>query len=252
LARFDGHPSSGVRPRKDVRPWRAWGGRSPGAAVRSRRSSRPRSWSCAAARHQARRDVEVQTSIYATRHRAYGIYDGHCHPFRLRGVKGWRRRPTARRRCDRPVGAGRSTALRPVLAPHHLGPAGGSFSRQERRQPIREPSQNPVRPTVLLHPPQRWRIVTDHPLSATPAVGVDRPLTTYSLPTRRGFQPKVRVLSANADQPVRGGFVNGVACGYWSVPRGVTRLVRHLFRGFGFVAATCATERPPAEWSLNA
>jgi transposase len=25
LARFDGHPSSGVRPRKDVRPWEAWG-----------------------------------------------------------------------------------------------------------------------------------------------------------------------------------------------------------------------------------
>jgi transposase len=36
LTRFDGqgdHPSSGVRPRKDVRSWRAWG-RSPGAAVR--------------------------------------------------------------------------------------------------------------------------------------------------------------------------------------------------------------------------
>jgi transposase len=25
VARFDGHPSSGVRPRKDVRSWRAWG-----------------------------------------------------------------------------------------------------------------------------------------------------------------------------------------------------------------------------------
>ena len=48
LARFDGHPSSGVRPRKDVRSWKAWG-RSPGAAARSRRSSRPRSWSCASA-----------------------------------------------------------------------------------------------------------------------------------------------------------------------------------------------------------
>jgi len=33
-------------------------------------------------------------------------------PSACRGVKGWRRRPTARRRCDRPVGAGRSTALR--------------------------------------------------------------------------------------------------------------------------------------------
>ena len=34
LTRFDGHPSSGVHPRKDVRSWRAWG-RSPGAAARS-------------------------------------------------------------------------------------------------------------------------------------------------------------------------------------------------------------------------
>jgi DNA-binding transcriptional MerR regulator len=41
LTRFDGHPSSGVRPRKDVRSWRAWG-RGPVAAVRSPRSSRPR------------------------------------------------------------------------------------------------------------------------------------------------------------------------------------------------------------------
>jgi hypothetical protein len=47
LTRFDGHPSSGVRPRKDVRLWRAWGGRSPGRAVRLPRSSRPRLWSCA-------------------------------------------------------------------------------------------------------------------------------------------------------------------------------------------------------------
>ena len=46
LTRFDGHPSSGVHPRKDVRSWRAWG-RSPGAAARSHRSSRPRSSACA-------------------------------------------------------------------------------------------------------------------------------------------------------------------------------------------------------------
>jgi transposase len=48
LTRFDGHPSSGVRPRKDVRSWRAWG-RSPGAAVRLPRSSRPRLLICASA-----------------------------------------------------------------------------------------------------------------------------------------------------------------------------------------------------------
>ena len=49
LTRFDGHPSSGVRPRKDVRSWRAWGVRSPGGAARLPRSSRPRSWICASA-----------------------------------------------------------------------------------------------------------------------------------------------------------------------------------------------------------
>ena len=70
-----------------------------------------------AARHQARRDIDFQVRIYAAQHRARGIYDGHCHPFRFPGVKGWHRRPAARRRCDRPVGAGRSTALRAVLAP---------------------------------------------------------------------------------------------------------------------------------------
>src|SRR5215831_5435444 len=48
LTRFDGHPSSGVRPRKDVRSWRAWG-KSPGAVVPLLRSSRPRSLSCASA-----------------------------------------------------------------------------------------------------------------------------------------------------------------------------------------------------------
>ena len=41
LTRFDGHPSSGVRLRKDVRLWRGWG-QTPGAAVRSLWSSRPK------------------------------------------------------------------------------------------------------------------------------------------------------------------------------------------------------------------
>jgi hypothetical protein len=41
LTRFDGHPSSGVCPRKDVRSWRAWG-KGPAGAARSRRSSRPK------------------------------------------------------------------------------------------------------------------------------------------------------------------------------------------------------------------
>lgn len=39
LTRFDGHPSSGVRTRKDVRPSRASGGGSPGAAVSSPRAA---------------------------------------------------------------------------------------------------------------------------------------------------------------------------------------------------------------------
>ncbi len=44
--RFQGHPTSGVRPGKDVLRWKPWRGRSPVRAARSRRSSRPRSWSC--------------------------------------------------------------------------------------------------------------------------------------------------------------------------------------------------------------
>ena len=49
LTRFDGHPSSGVYPRKDVRSWKAWGRSPGGSVVRSRLSSRRRSWSCASA-----------------------------------------------------------------------------------------------------------------------------------------------------------------------------------------------------------
>ena len=48
LTRFDGHPTSGVLPRKDVRSWRAWKG-SPGRAARSPRSLRRRSSSCVSA-----------------------------------------------------------------------------------------------------------------------------------------------------------------------------------------------------------
>jgi hypothetical protein len=74
------------------------------------------------ARHRARRDIDVQVRVCAARHRAHGIYDGHRHPFRLPDVKGWHRRPTARRRCDRPVGAGRSTALRASAGATPPGP----------------------------------------------------------------------------------------------------------------------------------
>jgi hypothetical protein len=85
--------------------------------------------------------------------------------------------PTVRQRCDRPVGAGRSTALRgPCWCHISPGPAGGSLSRQARRQPIREPSRNPSQADSTPQPAARWRIVTDHPLSATSAVGADRPL----------------------------------------------------------------------------
>src|SRR5262249_10203604 len=80
--------------------------------------------------------------------------------------------PPARRRCDRPVGAGRSTALWAVLG------AISTWARpanryQDRHAVSRFSSQagTQARPTVLPLPTARWRIVTDHPLSATSAVG---------------------------------------------------------------------------------
>ena len=71
----------------------------------------------------ARRDIDVQVRLYAARHRTRGIYDGHGHPFRLLRCQGMAPPPTARRRCDRPVGAGRSTALRAGQAPPQPGPS---------------------------------------------------------------------------------------------------------------------------------
>jgi hypothetical protein len=74
--------------------------------------------------------------------------------------------PTARRRCDRPVTAGRSTALK--------GSAGATSARarpadryqdnpSQERQPIREPDRNPSEADSTPLPTTRWRIVTDHP-----------------------------------------------------------------------------------------
>src|SRR5262249_23520171 len=62
--------------------------------------------------------------------------------------------PQARRGCDRPVGAGRSTALRAVLAPHQ--PWARPANRyQDRHAVSRFSSQagTQTKPTVLLHPP---------------------------------------------------------------------------------------------------
>jgi hypothetical protein len=112
----------------------------------------------------------------AARHRARGIYDGHCHPFRSAGVKGWRRRPTARRRCDRPVPAGRSTALT-AMAPLQpwARPADRSEDKQGR-QPILQPNRNPGEADSTPLPAVRWRIVTDHPSLRHPPTGTNQPL----------------------------------------------------------------------------
>src|SRR5581483_6096673 len=47
LTRSDGHLLSGARPQEGCPEWRSWRPRSPVLVVRSSRSSRPRSWSCA-------------------------------------------------------------------------------------------------------------------------------------------------------------------------------------------------------------
>src|SRR5512133_2452455 len=47
LTRFDGHPTSGVRPLGGCPSWRPWNPSSRGRVGRSRLSSRPRLWSCA-------------------------------------------------------------------------------------------------------------------------------------------------------------------------------------------------------------
>src|SRR5215471_8415002 len=65
------------------------------------------------------------------------------------------------------------------------GPAGKSLSRQARRQPILEPSRNPSQADSTPLSTATWRIVTDHLLSATSAIGVPVGLSTYSLPTMR-------------------------------------------------------------------
>src|SRR5215471_946018 len=95
------------------------------------------------------------------------------------------RRP-ARRRCDRPVGAGRSTALRARQAPHQPGPGrqiviktGNAVSRFSSQTGTQSQADSTPLSTAT------WRIVTDHLLSATPAIGVPVGLSTYSLPTMR-------------------------------------------------------------------
>jgi hypothetical protein len=130
--------------------------------------------------------------LYAARHRARGIYDGHCHPFRLLGVKGWRRRLTARRRCDRPVGAGRSTALRAVLAPQQPGPGrqiviktGKAVSRFSSQAGTQSEADSPT--------PASRNVADCHrsPFSPPlPAIGgPDQPPSTYSLRALKTFQP---------------------------------------------------------------
>src|SRR5262249_31114672 len=101
------------------------------------------------------------------------------------GVKGWRRRPAARRRCDRPVGAGRSTALRAVLAPHQPGPGRqiviktATPSADSRAKP--DPSEADSTPFTNHKVADRHRSPFSPPL---PQIGgPDQPPPTYPLPS---------------------------------------------------------------------
>ena len=91
--------------------------------------------------------------------------------------------------CDRPVGAGRSTALTAVLAPHQPGPGRqivtrtGKPSADSRAKP-----ETRARPIVLLHQPQGDGLSPINPSPPLPAIGTGRPLSTYSLPITSGGQ----------------------------------------------------------------
>src|SRR5215468_10905571 len=85
------------------------------------------------------------------------------------------RSPCWRRAIHRTKGRAGATSARARLANRYQDRhAVSRFSSQAGTQSEADSTPQPA---------ARWRIVTDHPLSATPAVGADRPLSTYSLPT---------------------------------------------------------------------
>src|SRR5262249_60665228 len=109
--------------------------------------------------------VEVQVRLSAARPREDGISDGPRHPFRLQGCQGMAPPPTARRRCDRPVAAGRPTAPKGSAATSARARPADRYQDNPSQgcQPIREPGRNPSEADSTPLPTTRWRIVTDHP-----------------------------------------------------------------------------------------
>jgi len=93
--------------------------------------------------------------------------------------------PAARRRCDRPVTAGRSTALKAALAPHQPGPGRRIVIKTTPARSVsRFASQTgtQARPTVLLHRPQGGGLSPITPLSTTPCDRRARSASLHILP----------------------------------------------------------------------
>ena len=137
-----------------------------------------------AARHRARRDMDVQVRLHAARHRTRGIYDGHCRPFRLQRCQGMAPPPSSAAAVRSPVGAGRSTALWACW--RHLDPARPANRYQDRHAVSRFSSQasTQARPTVLAYRPQGGGLspITFSP--PLPPLAAGRPLHIL-LPTTR-------------------------------------------------------------------
>jgi hypothetical protein len=112
--------------------------------------------------------------------------------------------------CDRPAGAGRSTALRAVLAPHQPGPGRqivirtGKPSADSRAKPGTQ-----ARPIVLLHQPQGDGLSPINPSPPLPAIGTGRLLSTYSLASMRGVSTASSPCTRGAELPVLLGWAPG-------------------------------------------
>ena len=103
--------------------------------------SKPPMWSTAAA------TLSVQMGVHTACHGPRRIYDRHCHPFSriCQGVA--RAAPGVRRRCDRPVGAGRSAAPKVRLVPLKTwSPVDTLLHRQAEPSADLKSGQGPVEP----------------------------------------------------------------------------------------------------------
>ena len=96
----------------------------------------------------------VQMGVHAPGYRPRRIYDRHCHPFSLicKGVA--RAAPGVRRRCDRPLRAGRSAAPKVRLVPlENLALVDTLLHRQAEPSANLKSGQGPVEPDgSTLHP----------------------------------------------------------------------------------------------------